>query len=195
MLVHGDNWVCQRADIHCLSNTLKRLESFEYTIIDKDSSQLFWVRLSFLFGVISMSTFATQLKSEIGRIAKKETRAETSALKKSNAQFRSDIAALKRRLSELESLTKKLHKQIPQTRPLEAANPTESLRFRVDGFAALRKKLGLTANEMGALIGVSGQSIYKWEQGKAKPRASQLKAISAVRKMGKREVEQILTSE
>ncbi len=141
-----------------------------------------------------MSTFATQLKSEIGRIAKKETRAETSALKKSNAQFRSDIAALKRRLSELESLAKKLHKQIPQALTLEAANPTENLRFRVDGFAALRKKLGLTANEMGALVGVSGQSIYKWEQGKAKPRASQLKAISAARKMGKREVEQKLAS-
>ena len=142
-----------------------------------------------------MSTFATQLKSEIGRIAKKETRAETTVLKKSNAQFRSDIAALKRRLSVLESLTKKLHKQIPPTaRPSEATNATESLRFRVSGFAALRKKLGLTANEMGALIGVSGQSIYKWEQGKAKPRASQLKAISAVRKMGKREVEKVLAS-
>ena len=58
----------------------------------------------------------------------------------------------------------------------------------------MRKKLGLTANEMGALIGVSGQSIYKWEQGKAKPRASQLKTISAVRKMGKREVAQKLAS-
>jgi DNA-binding transcriptional regulator YiaG len=41
---------------------------------------------------------------------------------------------------------------------------------------------------MGVLLGVSGQSVYKWEQGKAKPRASQLKAIAAVRKMGKREV-------
>jgi transcriptional regulator with XRE-family HTH domain len=64
----------------------------------------------------------------------------------------------------------------------------ENLRFRVDGFATLRKKLGLTANEMGTLIGVSGQSIYKWEQGKAKPRASQLQAIAAARKMGKRDV-------
>jgi DNA-binding transcriptional regulator YiaG len=141
-----------------------------------------------------MSTFATQLKSEIGRIAKKEARAETSTLKKSNAQFRSDIAALKRRLSQLESLAKKLHKQIPPSRPLEASTSSENLRFRVKGFAALRKKLGLTANEMGAIVGVSGQSIYKWEQGKAKPRASQLKAISAVRKMGKREVEKKLAS-
>jgi len=139
-----------------------------------------------------MSTFATQFKSEVGRIAKKEARAETSTLKKSNAQFRSDIAALKRRLSQMESLAKKLHKQIPTSRTVEASPPTENLRFRVEGFAALRKKLGLTAHEMGTLVGVSGQSVYKWEQGKAKPRASQLKAISAVRKMGKREVEQQL---
>jgi DNA-binding transcriptional regulator YiaG len=141
-----------------------------------------------------MGTFAAQLKSEIGRIAKKESRAEIAAIKKTNAQFRSDIAALKRRLSELENLTKKLQKNNAQSRPIEATDTAEKLRFRVSGFAALRKKLGLTAHEMGALIGVSGQSIYKWEQGKAKPRASQLKAISAVRKMGKREVGEKLAS-
>jgi DNA-binding transcriptional regulator YiaG len=62
------------------------------------------------------------------------------------------------------------------------------LRFRVAGFAALRKKLGISAAEMGKLLGVSAQSVYHWETGKTKPRASQLAAISAVRKMGKREV-------
>ena len=62
------------------------------------------------------------------------------------------------------------------------------VRFRVGGFASLRKKLGLSAAEMGKLIGVSAQSVYHWETGKTKPRASQLTAISAVRKMGKKEV-------
>jgi len=62
------------------------------------------------------------------------------------------------------------------------------LRFRVAGFAALRKKLGLSAAEMGKLLGVSAQSVYHWESGKTKPRASQLVAISAVRKMGKKAV-------
>ncbi|MFM6992100.1 MAG: helix-turn-helix domain-containing protein [Rhodoferax sp.] len=56
------------------------------------------------------------------------------------------------------------------------------------GFAALRKKLGLSAADMGKLLGVSAQSIYHWETGKTKPHASQLAAISAVRKMGKKEV-------
>ena len=134
-----------------------------------------------------MSTFATQLKNEIGRLAKKEVRAETASIKKANSQYRADIAALKRRLTQLESQIKKSITQSPMPQKV-LSESKENLRFRVDGFAKLRKKLGLTANEMGALIGVSGQSIYKWEQGKAKPRASQLQAIAAARKMGKRDV-------
>lgn len=51
-----------------------------------------------------------------------------------------------------------------------------------------RKKLGISAADMGKLIGVSGQSVYHWETGKTKPRASQLQAIAAVRKMRKRAV-------
>ena len=134
-----------------------------------------------------MSTFATQLKNEIGRLVKKEARAEIASIKKANSQYRADIAALKRRLTQLESQIKKSFTQSPMPRKV-LSESNENLRFRVDGFATLRKKLGLTANEMGALIGVSGQSIYKWEQGKAKPRASQLQAIAAARKMGKRDV-------
>ena len=134
-----------------------------------------------------MSTFATQLKNEIGRLAKKEARAETASIKKASSQYRADIAALKRRLTQLESQIKKSITQSPMPQKV-LSESKENLRFRVDGFATLRKKLGLTANDMGALIGVSGQSIYKWEQGKAKPRASQLQAIAAARKMGKRDV-------
>ena len=74
-----------------------------------------------------------------------------------------------------------------------AASPSEdgegaSLRFRVEGFASLRKKLGLSAADMGKLLGVSAQSVYHWETGTSKPRASQLQAISAARKMGKKAV-------
>jgi len=35
-------------------------------------------------------------------------------------------------------------------------------RFSPARLAATRKKLGLSAADFGALIGVSGQSIYKW---------------------------------
>jgi DNA-binding XRE family transcriptional regulator len=137
-----------------------------------------------------MSTFANQLKSEISRLAKKEIRAETQAFKKASAQYRSEIAALKRRISAMETQIKKLNKGAGRAKPVET--PVEEggtgLRFRVAGFAALRKRLDISAAEMGKLLGVSAQSVYHWETGKTKPRASQLAEISAVRKMGKREV-------
>lgn len=63
-----------------------------------------------------------------------------------------------------------------------------NLRFSAKGLAAQRSRLGLSAAQMGLLLGVSGQSIYKWEAGKARPRASQLPAIVQLKKIGKREV-------
>lgn len=60
------------------------------------------------------------------------------------------------------------------------------LRFRAKGFGAHRKRLGLSAAQAGALIGVSGQTIYHWEAGKAKPRASQMERIAALRKLSKK---------
>ena len=58
----------------------------------------------------------------------------------------------------------------------------------MEGFASLRKKLGLSAVDMSKLLGVSAQSVYHWETCKSMPRASQLQAISAARKMGKKAV-------
>ena len=145
-----------------------------------------------------MSSFADQLKSEIARLARKEVRTETRALKKANAQYRADIAALKRRLGELERTLARLAKgavRAPsrsQAADDEGDAPAQGLRFRVAGFASLRKKLNLSAADMGKLVGVSAQSVYHWETGKSRPRASQLAAIAAVRKLGKREVAQRL---
>ncbi len=137
-----------------------------------------------------MPTFAHQFKGEDSRLAKKEVKAETQALKKASAAYRGEIASLKRRLAELETLVKKMSKGTSRSKAVEATEDDSGagLRFRVAGFAALRKKLGISAADMGKLLGVSAQSVYHWETGKTKPRASQLAAISAVRKMGKREV-------
>lgn len=144
-----------------------------------------------------MSSFADQLKSEIARIARKEVRAETRALKKANAQYRADIAALKRRLADLERGLARLARGAGQRgapEPKAQASEATGLRFRVAGFASLRKKLGLSAAEMGKLVGVSAQTVYHWETGKSRPRAAQLAAIAAVRKLGKRAVAQRLAA-
>jgi len=58
--------------------------------------------------------------------------------------------------------------------------------------AAQRRRLGLSAAECGLLIGASAQSIYNWEEGKARPRAQHLQAIFALRNLGRRKANEIL---
>lgn len=133
-----------------------------------------------------MANFASQLKAEISRIARKEIRAETQALKKASAQYRADIAALKRRIAEQDRLIARLRKGKPAVETRKSPEEGPQLRFRADGFATLRKKQGLSAADMGKLLGVSLQTVYHWEKGQSKPRASQMQRIAEVRKLGKR---------
>ncbi|MEY3520008.1 MAG: hypothetical protein RLZZ177_723 [Pseudomonadota bacterium] len=142
-----------------------------------------------------MSNFAAQLKTEISRIAKKETRAQATVLKKAQATHRAEIADLKRRIASLEAVVRRLAKTSarPTTPPKEEDEP-QGLRFRADGFASLRKKFGVSATQMAQLLGVSNQSVYHWETGKSRPRAAQLQAIAAVRKLGKKQVAERLAA-
>lgn len=139
-----------------------------------------------------MPNFADQLKVEISRISRKEVRAETRGFKKASAQYRADIAALKRRVASLEASVSKLNRlnKRKQEPDIEAEGP--ALRFRAGGFVSLRKKLALSAAEMAKLLNVSAQSIYHWESGKSKPRPTQLSAIAQVRKLGKRDAAAML---
>jgi DNA-binding transcriptional regulator YiaG len=142
-----------------------------------------------------MSNFAAQLKTEISRLAKKETRSQAAVLKKAQATHRAEIADLKRRIASLEAVVRRLGKTSARsTTPAKEEDEPQGLRFRADGFASLRKKFGLSAAQMALLLGVSNQSVYHWETGKSKPRAAQLQAIAAVRKLGKKEVAQRLAA-
>ena len=58
--------------------------------------------------------------------------------------------------------------------------------------ASQRKRLGLSAAECGLLIGASAQSIYNWEERKARPPAQHLPAIFALRNLGRRQANVIL---
>jgi len=133
-----------------------------------------------------MPNIAQALKSEIGRLARRELRAETDSLKKAVAGYRKEIAALKRRMEVLERQQKRAVKAGPNKIPEESESDM-NLRFRATGFAQHRKRLGLSAREMGPLLDASPLSVYKWETGQARPRAKHLIAIANVRKMGKRD--------
>ncbi|MDI1239024.1 MAG: helix-turn-helix transcriptional regulator [Polaromonas sp.] len=140
-----------------------------------------------------MPNIASVLKAEISRVARKDARAETQPLKKASSQHRSDIAALKRRVLALEKQLSRVLRSGRKAAPEEAKEGAGSgLRFSAKGLAAQRRRLGLTAAATARLLNVSVQSVYKWEDGKTRPRASQLPAIAKLRKMGKLEAAKIL---
>jgi len=133
-----------------------------------------------------MANIASLLKSEISRVARKEVRGETAGLKKAVSSYRSEIAALKRRALALEAELRRLGKAKALPAAVEEATP-RAQRFSPKGLASQRKRLGLSALECGLLVGASGQSIYNWEDGKARPRAKHLQALAALRGMGKKD--------
>lgn len=136
-----------------------------------------------------MSTFAAILNSEIRRLARKEVRQEVEPLRKALTTHKSrlreltqEVAALKRELAKHASGRGRA--TAAQQQPEEQG---QSLRFRASGLASHRKRLGLSASNAAAIIGVSPLTIYKWEAGSARPRASHMPAIDKLRKMGRRE--------
>ena len=142
---------------------------------------------------VGMPNIANVLKAEITRLARKEVRDEVDGLRKTSAAQRSEIAVLKRRLHALESAIKRLSAAQPVADPPRVATVADDesgrgLRFRAAGMAANRKRLGLSAADFGLLVGATGQSVYAWESGNAKPRQQAVAAIAALRGVGKREV-------
>ncbi len=140
-----------------------------------------------------MSTLVSVLKHEITRLARKEVAAGTKVLRKANAQYRRDIAQLKRQTDALSKqvayLERQEKKRVSKRVPVTSA---EGKRFSRRGLTTHRRAVGLSGADYAELVGVSAQTIYSWEQGKSKPRDQQLAALLAVRDLGKREAQKRL---
>ena len=139
-----------------------------------------------------MPKLATVLKDEITRLARKEVRAESLPMRKAAVQSRTDINALKRSVAALEKQVASLSKAATIKKTETASDPA-TIRFSAKGFGTLRRRLGLSAAEMGFLLDASDQSIYKWERG-VRPRPNQMPKIATLRKMSKQQVAELLKS-
>jgi len=135
-----------------------------------------------------MPNFASALKDEIVRLARKEIRVESEKFNKAKALLRAETSALKLRVVALEKevahLSKKSGKgKIDKVRPSEQSQ----IRFSPKGLVSLKRQLGLSPAEFGLLVGVSAPTIYNWEAEKSRPRQQQLCALASMRGIGKRQ--------
>ena len=133
-----------------------------------------------------MPNIATAIKDEITRLARKELRADTQSLKTASSAHRSDIAALKRRVAELEKVLARLVKMVAKVQPVEEVQVAKH-RYSAKALRTQRQRLGLSAAEFGNLVGVSAQTVYNWEAESSRPRDTQIVALGALRGVGKRE--------
>ncbi|WP_447746873.1 helix-turn-helix domain-containing protein [Variovorax boronicumulans] len=145
-----------------------------------------------------MPDITSILKAEISRVARKEVRAEIETLKKASTSHRSAIADLRRQVvaleKELRRVSKGTTRQATAATPGDADGSDTKRRFSASRLAAHRAKLELSAASYGTLVGVSGQTIYHWEQGKARPRAAQLESLATVRGLGARDIAERLAA-
>src|SRR5262250_1901336 len=136
-----------------------------------------------------MPNIGAILRDEISRICRRDTRRQIQPIRKASAGYRREIAALKRQLQELQRKTGALARQAERSGQASAqavvAEPPQ--RFVAKGLRSLRTRLGLSAPDLGRLVGVSDQTIYNWELKRTAPRKSQLAALAALRSIGKRE--------
>lgn len=136
-----------------------------------------------------MPNIATAFKDEISRVCRKEMRKQLEPLRKASTAYRKEIAALKRKLQESERRFGTLTRRGAKARTESAeALPEKQTRFVAKGLKSLRTRLGLSAAELASLLGVTGQSIYNWEQKKSTPRAAQLSQLAQLRSLGKKAV-------
>lgn len=142
-----------------------------------------------------MANLNSVLNERIGRVARKQIKGELSIVRRLTAQHRRDLATLKRTVASMRKVLAFLERQEKRRVSEQPARPPtadEGIRFRADGLRSHRKRLGISAEDYGRLVGASGLSIYHWEAGKSRPRSDFVSKLAGVRGMGKREVQKRL---
>ena len=138
-----------------------------------------------------MSSVHEALKAEIIRLFCKEIKAQTESMRKAVVQYRHDIAALKKTIAKqqkaIDFLKGQERERIEDGPEVIDEAMNGQVRWSARSVKAQRKRLGLSAEDFGKLIGVSPQTIYNWEQGLSRAREEQFAKFREVRGIGKRE--------
>ena len=146
-----------------------------------------------------MPNLGAILKDEIRRLARREIRAAITSLKGDNAALKKAVARLKRQTKVLERDSRLLmaaEKRLREKTTKSRAGSEELEKFRISGkgVRSLRKKLGLSQRELAVLLGVSGHSVFLWEQkaGSLGLREDSKVALLGLRGIGAREAQRRL---
>jgi DNA-binding transcriptional regulator YiaG len=129
------------------------------------------------------------LRSEIRRLARKETKEAVRDLKRQVAVLRRRLAATKKRMNDVARAALRAGSaRAAAPARVESEADGAQIRFSPKWVKVHRAKLGMSRRVYSKLVGVSPQTILLWESGKARPRRSALATWRAVRGKGIREL-------
>lgn len=140
-----------------------------------------------------MSDIARVLKEEIQRLARRQVRAALGPIRRDTVRLKKLVVGLRREVVALSRANSQLVKKVA---PVVAVKETEeltqkaaTLRPTSKSIGRLRARLGLTQEQFGQLLGVSGQSVVQWaaKDGRIRLRRSTLSALAGIQGIGKRE--------
>jgi DNA-binding transcriptional regulator YiaG len=142
----------------------------------------------------NMGKLEGMIKSEIMRLAKRETGKVSLPLRRDVRTLKSVVSQLRKSVSTLERLVTQQQKELGKSKISLEAPPDEvqKSRFSPRLIRNLRKRLGITQKEMATLAGVTVGAIYQWEQGIFEPRGKKKGVLVALRKLGRRAVKKLL---
>ncbi len=141
-----------------------------------------------------MGKIETVVKSEIIRLTKKKIRAVCGPLARDVRELKRTVSSLRRTVASLAKTGKEWTRQI-RAQKAELKVPEEEVkaaRLSPGLIRSLRKRLGLSQQQLATVVGVSTVSVGLWEQGKTRPTGPNRAALVALRKLGKRDVRKIL---
>ncbi len=134
------------------------------------------------------------IKDEIVRLAKREVRKISVPLAKDVWLLKSTLWKLRKTVSNLERFAARQESELSKRKiPLEATpEEVKESRFSPRLIRSLRRHLGITQKELAILAGVTVGAIHQWESGIFVPRAQNKGVLVALRKLGRREVRDLL---
>ena len=143
-----------------------------------------------------MPNYTAVLNEEIARIARKEVRASVEPLSARIIEQKKKLSAQSKIIADLTKRVEFLEDLLGLEDVLDTSDITEEevakSRITPKYITSLRTKHELSRNEMAFLLDINPNSIYLWENGRSTPRNDAKAKLLKLKKMGKREVKQLL---
>ena len=140
-----------------------------------------------------MPNIAKVFREEIQRLAKRQVRAELTTVRRDSVRLKKIVADLRRQLATLNRTSRELVKKVTPVVAIretkEATEKAATLRPTAKSLKTLRARLGVTQEQFGKLLGVSGQAVVQWArtEGRIRMRKTTLSALAGIQTIGKRE--------